>query len=170
MSTPNPDVIFASGPTYVVGGNTMLLPFTYKNSRLDLPGTSYPSGTTGVPIGNGGATIRKLGGIFPVTSIGPNLATFITNTVWDDYTIVPGSITVPSSATVTRVQQLSMSYLPSTWDNAAYKLFEGAWNYSNFIGPASVFLFNSPLVLQMRGTKNGVTRTICITLQTSWDH
>lgn len=165
----NPDIVFASGPTYN-NGTVMLMPFTYSSGRLDLKPGSY--GNQSVLPGNEGASIRRLGGNFQVTSIGTTLTNYIQSKVWDNYTVVAGSVRVASPALVTRVQQLSSDYLPATWDVAAYKVQAKAWDRSNFIGPASVFLFTKPLVLQMNAKLNneGSAVTICVTLTTSWDH
>jgi len=166
----NPDIVFASGPTYN-NGTVMLMPFTYSNGKLDLKSGINYGGSNVLP-GNEGASIRRLGGNFQVTSIGTTLTNYIQSKVWDNYTVVAGSVRVASPALVTRVQQLSSDYLPATWDDAAYKVKVGEWNRSNFIGPESVFLFTKPLVLQMNAKLNNVGSAvpICITLTTSWDH
>lgn len=172
MTTIVPDVVFASGPTYKSSptSQAMLMPFTYSNGKLDLPSSSYTNNDgSGDPIGNHGASIRLLGGNFLVTSIGTNLQAFIRSKTWSGYTPTNDKIIVIPSF-VTRVQQLDMMFLPANWDQVSYKVTEGAWNNANFIGPNSVFLLLKPLVLQMKGTKSGQTKTICITLQTFWDH
>ena len=177
MASAFPDVVYASGPTYWNNSQQqhMLMPFTYSNGTLEIPVGTYPSGPTGQdsePIGNAGVTIRLLGGINQVTSIGPRLQAFLRSKTWSNYKPTSDAITVASPAIITRVQQLSSNYLPSTWNNSAYKVNVGPWNKSNFIGPSSVYAFNKPLVLQMKGKLNdaGNAVTICITLTTSWDH
>ena len=164
------DTVFASGPTYRSGSYDYLMPFTYRNGKLDLPAsTGYPSGTAGVTLGNAGVNVRILGGANQVTSIGTNLQSFVKNNNWGGYT-VSGTITVASPAIVTRVQQLSQKYLPSSWDQTCYKVTPSAWDGANFIGNNPVYLFNKPLVLQCAGTNGVYTGPICITLQTYWDH
>ena len=166
------DIVFASGPTYRSGSNNILMPFTYYNGKLDLPSSnpaSYPSGTEGVAIGNGGVNIRLLGGASQVTSLGTNLQNFIKNSVWDGYT-VSGTLTVVSPGIVTRVQQLSSKYLNPVWDEKAYKITPNAWDKANFIGNNPVYLFNKPVVVQATGRKDAYTGPICITFQTYWDN
>jgi len=168
----NPDVNFVSGPTYYnVGRSTdLLVPFTYNNGKLDVPSSSGYNGNlaNSVPFGNAGASVRFLGGNSLVTSIGANLQAVLRSKTWDTYTIAPGApITVVSPALVTRVQQLSQQFLAPTWDQKSYNVTLNAWNNSNFINDATVYMFVKPLVLQTTNTAN---QTMCITLQSSWDH
>lgn len=168
-TTPAPDVVFVSGPTYNNGTRDLLIPFTYANGKLDIvSNAAYPSGTSNVAIGNAGASVRLLGGNSQVTSIGTNLKKLIYSRTWDSQTITSNAnITVASAALVTRVQQLSSTFLAPTWDEKAYNVALGPWNGANFIGEPTVYMFNKPLVLQ---TSNSSGATICITLQSSWDH
>ena len=167
-----PDVVFASGPTYLDGSTNKLIPFTYSNGRLDLPSSSGYSSGDADRLGNEGATVRKLGGVFQVTSIGSNLQAFIKSGTWDGYTI-SGTITVVSPGIVTRVQQLSSKFLAPTWDQKSYNVSPNRWDGANFIGEKTVFLFDKPLVVQATGTIAGgspYSGPICLTFQTSWDH
>lgn len=172
-TTPAPDVVFVSGPTYNNGTRDLLIPFTYANGKLDIASNAaYPSGTVGQSIGNAGASVRLLGGNSQVTTIGTNLKNLLYSRTWDSPT---GTQTITSNANirvaspgfVTRVQQLSSTYLAPTWNEKSYKAVAGAWNGANFIGESTVYMFNKPLVLQ---TSNSSGTTICITLQSSWDH
>jgi len=168
-TTPAPDVVFVSGPTYNNGTRNLLIPFTYSNGKLDiLSNAAYPSGTVGVAVGNAGASVRLLGGNSQVTTIGTNLKNLVYSRTWDSQTITSNAnIRVASPGFVTRVQQLSSNFLAPTWNEQSYKVAVGAWNGANFIGENTVYMFNKPLVLQ---TSNSSGATICITLQSSWDH
>lgn len=171
------DVVFASGPTYNNGSNDFLIPFTYKSGVLSLPTAGpFDSGSPDHVLGNAGASIRILGGTFNVTSLGTNLRNFIVSKKWDNYTITgtATSIQLKSAPTLTKVQQLSSKFLAPTWDQKAYNVSPNSWDSANFIGPASVYLFTKPLVVEVIATDvpDGGTYTgpICITFQTSWDH
>lgn len=168
----NPDVNFVSGPTYYNGARSthLLVPFTYSNGKLDVPLSSGYNGDLGntIPFGNAGASVRLLGGNNLVTSIGTNLQALLRSKTWDTYSIAPGAaITVASPALVTRVQQLSSTFLAPTWDQKSYNITLNAWNNSNFIGEPAVYMFIKPLVLQTTKVGGG---PMCITLQSSWDH
>ena len=171
-TTPTPDVVFVSGPTYYnsTRSTDLLVPFTYSNGKLDIASSSGYNGNVGntIPFGNAGASVRLLGGNSLVTSIGTNLQALLRSKTWDTYTIATGAaITVASPALVTRVQQLSSTYLAPTWDQKSYNVTLNAWNNANFIGEPTVYMFNKPLVLQTTKTGGGV---MCITLQSTWDH
>jgi hypothetical protein len=169
-TTPVPDVVFVSGPTYYNGTRDLLVPFTYRNGKLDTPLASGYNGNSGntIPFGNAGASVRTLGGNSLVTSIGTNLQALLRSKTWDTYTIATGAtITVASPGLVTRVQQLSSTFLAPTWDQKSYNVTLTAWNNSNFIGDDTVYMFTKPLVLQTTKTGGGV---MCITLQSTWDH
>jgi len=175
MTTVYPDVMFASGPTFLNGSSVnQLMPFSYSNNRLDLPSASaaaYPSGS-GDTLGNAGATIRMLGGVNQVLMIGTNLQSVLRGKTWDGYTINPtATLTVVSPGIVTRVQQLGATYLAPTWDVKSYNVAPTTWNNSNFVQYNATYLFQKPLVIQVSSATNGgYTGPICITLQTSWDH
>lgn len=168
-----PDVVFASGPTYYSGTTHLLMPFTYSSGKLDLPSFinsgGFTSGGTDT-LGNAGATVRRLGGTpNQVLTLGTNLQAFIKNRTWDGYRI-SGTLTVASPGIVSRVQQLSSKYLAPTWDVKSYNVSPNAWDFNNFIGQPTVYLFDKPLVIQGTGTKGTFTGPTCITFQTSWDH
>ena len=174
MTTVYPDVMFASGPTFLNGSTTQLMPFSYLNNKLDLPSanpSTYLSGS-GDTLGNAGVTIRMLGGVNQVLSIGTNLQSVIKGKTWDGFTINPSAtLTVVSPGIVTRVQQLGATYLAPTWDVKSYNVASTIWNNSNFVQYNATYLFQKPLVIQVSNATNGVyTGPICITLQTSWDH
>jgi len=169
-----PDVVFVSGPTYysaLPSPRNLLVPFSYSNGKLDVPSASgYPGNSSGSPppLGNEGASVRLLGGNSQVTSIGSNLQALLRSKTWDTYTILAGApITVASPGFVTRVQQLSSTFLAPTWDQKSYNVATVAWNGANFIGEPAVYMFTKPLVLQTTKTGGG---PLCITLQSSWDH
>jgi hypothetical protein len=171
-TTITPDVVFVSGPTYYnsTRSTNLLVPFTYSNGKLDTPLASGYNGNIGntIPFGNAGASVRLLGGNSLVTSIGTNLQALLRSKPWDENTIKAGAaITVASPALVTRVQQLSSTFLAPTWDQKSYNVTLNEWNRSNFIGDATVYMFTKPLVLQ---TTNTGDQVMCITLQSSWDH
>jgi hypothetical protein len=167
-----PDVVFVSGPTYWNSSSSrnLLLPFTCSNGRLDIAPGSYPGDSTGSPppFGNAGASVRLLGGNSQVTSIGSNLQALLRSKTWDTYTILTGApITVASPGFVTRVQQLSSTFLAPTWDQKSYNVATVAWDRANFIGEPAVFMFTKPIVIQTTKTGGG---PLCITLQSTWDH
>jgi hypothetical protein len=172
-STITPDVVFVSGPTYYNGTKDLLVPFTYSNGKLDTPLASGYNGNIGntIPFGNAGASVRLLGGNSLVTSIGTNLQALLRSKNWDGKTIKAGAaITVVSPGLVTRVQQLSSTFLAPTWDQKSYNVTLNAWNNSNFIGDAAVYMFTKPLVVQTTATTITGDQVMCITLQSSWDH
>jgi len=169
------DIVFVSGPTYVNNGDSFLLPFTYSSGTLNLPlstAEAYPSGSEET-LGNDGANIRVIGGLYPTLSLGTNLRNFIKNKVWDGYTVTgsASSIAIVSAGTVTKVQQLMSKFLSPNWDQKSYNVSPNTWDFANFIGPPSVYLFTKPLVVQVAGSNatTGYSGPICITFQTYWD-
>ena len=172
MISTYPDVRSVVSPTYTetgINGKILLFPFTYQNGVLDLPGTisKFPSNT---PPESQPVLVRRLGGDNLVTSIGPNLQSYIKSVGWNDGTstyTVTGNITVASQGVVTRVQQLSTKYLSGA--NTSYKVNAGAWDGNNFVGQNSVYVFDKPLVIQGSAT-GGTSNTVTITLESFIDN
>lgn len=175
-----PDVRFAGGPTYASGVNTLLFPFSYSSGTLELPST-FQNGLpfvspTGVPPGNAGVFIRRLGGNSPVTRLGPNLVNYIRKTLWVDgantYKIsATTAVSIVANGIVTKVQQLGLGNLPPSINSASYKVSTNV--PANFIQHASSFLFDAPLIVSAGTAADSPNRPntlVYITFYTQWDH
>jgi len=171
MSLVYPDIKFVGGPTYDVAGTKLLFPFTYKNGMLDLP-SSFSS--TAEPA-NDGVQVRRLGGDNVVNSVGTTLKSYLYGVLnLGGYKIQSASsIQVVLPGVVTKVQQLSLANLTTTINSTSYKVSESV-PVTDFLGYTPCFVFDKPLVLSASAKvwNNGssATRTIYVTLYTSWDH
>jgi hypothetical protein len=174
MSLVYPDIKFVGGPTYTDGGAKILFPFTYKNGMLDLPTSSLTAIGTNAPA-NDGVQVRRLGGDYVVQSVGATLKSYLYGvTNLGGYKIQSaGSIQVSLPGVVTKVQQLSLANLPASINSTSYRVSEST-PVTDFLGYSACYVFDKPLVLsasaKVYNDSGSPTRTIYVTLYTSWDH
>jgi hypothetical protein len=106
-------------PCYDPGtGNNVLFPFSYLNGILDISysGNNFKESMVDVtgqkPLDETDTSIRMMGGIFLVTSLGENFKSYIRS--WRSATIDPDSpITIYTFPQIIRVQQASLANIDS---------------------------------------------------------
>lgn len=181
-----PDVQYAGGPYYTVGGNKYLFPFVFKNGELDLQYingftalyTGTPQGTT---IEEEGGLVRRLGGINLVQKLGSKFKKYIESVTWVDttgglmYTATHAKVYKPGL--VTKVQQLSDQNLPNDINPIdSYISTDKAPDSDfavNITGYGSTYVFEKPLVVVVDATGTSPIQSLgkrYITFYTSWDN